>query len=463
MSIAALLSTTPGFLSIEPEELERIAQVGRLQVFHAGAYIMRAGERGDSMHVIVQGRVRIPVLDSSGILRSEVHLGPREIVGEMALLTGEPRRADVVAEVDTTTFSLAREALQALLSDQPELACFLTEIVGRRIETSGVLERVGKYRLLSKIGEGTTGKVYEGVHEDLERVVAIKMLSHSLVYSPRFLDRFRSEARTIARLSHPNIVQVFDTEAAYATFFMVMERLSGTDLARVLRVRGVLSPVEACKVLRQVASALAYAHGRGFAHRDIKPANLGIDDDWNAKLMDFGLSRPIPNDADGRRSKTVEGTPQYLAPEAARGLAADGRADIYSLGVMAFEMVAGHLPFQAETASELMRAHVLTPPPDLRALRPDLPEGLLRFVEGALRKRPEERLCDWGQIQRMLDLEGQADSLSSDDVREEIVHIRFRPEASARVHAAVAELARALGEGDGVEVSSARLEKRRRP
>jgi hypothetical protein len=460
MSIAALLSTTPGFQSIEPEDLERIAQAGRLMHFPAGALVMRRGDAGDSMHVIAQGRVRIPLLDAQGSLRSQVHLGPREIVGEMALLTGEPRRADVVAEEETTTFALSHAALQPLLEEQPLLARFLTEILGRRLESGGFLERVGKYRLVSKIGEGTTGKVYEGLHPDLDRRVAIKMLSHALVYNPQFRERFRTEGRTIAGLSHPHIVQVFDTEAAYATFFIVMERLLGTDLAKVLHARGVLTPVEACRVLRQVASALAFAHRRGFAHRDIKPANVSIDDDWNVKLMDFGLARPIPNDAQGQRTRTVEGTPQYLAPEAARGLAPDGRADIYALGVMTFEMVVGHLPFQAESVPELLRAHVLDPPPDLRALRPDLPEGLLRFVEGALRKKPDERLSDWSEIDRLLDLEERA----LDPWRgacEEVVHLRYRPEAEARVRAALASLAQQLAGDEAIELSTARLEPHR--
>jgi tRNA A-37 threonylcarbamoyl transferase component Bud32 len=457
---AEFLARLPGFAVVESEQLEALERSLQVRRFAPGAFLMHKGDPGDHLQVIMEGRVRVPLLDGEGHEKQVFHLTIGDFVGEMALLTGAPRRADVIAETDTVSIVLTRAAVEPLLAEHPQLASFLTEVLGRRLEEGGGLEQVGKYRLLRLIGEGTTGRVYEALQPGLDRLVAVKMLSHSLVYHRTFRERFLEEARTVARMAHPNIVQVYDTEAAYATFFIVMERLSGTDLAHVLETRKVLPPDEACAILRQVASALEAAHKRGFAHRDVKPANVALDESGVAKLMDFGLASPILKDAEGRRSRTVEGTPQYLAPEAAIGQVPDGRADVYALGVMAFEMVTGRLPFEADRVVDMLKAHVRQPPPEITDLKPDLPPSLVEFVHGALLKKPGERLTDWTRIRALLECQHRVPELST-PACEVVLRIRFPSAHEEQVQRAVDALAADLQKADGVEVSQGRLEHRK--
>ncbi|MBM4381505.1 MAG: protein kinase [Deltaproteobacteria bacterium] len=450
------LAGLQGFGSLEPGALARIAAGLETRTYAPGEYLLRRGEPGDHMHVIRAGQVRVPLLDAAGREKAVFLLGEGELVGEMALLTGEARTADVLAEVETTTLVLHRATLEPLLAEHPPLAAFLTEILGKRLLERGGIERVGKYRLLGLLGEGMTGKVYEALHPGLHRSVAVKMLSHALVYNGSFRERFLQEARTVAGLTHPNIVQVFDTEAAYGTYFIVMEKLAGRDLAALLAARGALPAHEAMAILRQVGAALAFAHARGFVHRDVKPANVWVGDDGGVKLMDFGLSRPIPRDVEGRSARGVEGTPQYLAPETAVGREPDGRADIYALGVMAFEMVTGRLPFQEDRVADLLRAHVRTPPPDVTALVPDLPAGLGAFIQGALAKKPSERLSDWERINGLL---GGAESGAAGwaNAEEWLLRVRCLPSASGRVRAALEALEADLGAAEGVDLARAQL------
>ena len=458
-SVTDFLSTVNGFNAIDADELNAIAGKFESSVFQPDDYLIRRGDQGDTMHVIRSGRVRVPLLDKeTGKTKLVVHLGPGDLVGEMALLTGERRNADVIAETEVLTLDINRDTLQPLLRDHPPLARFLTEILGRRLEEGGGIEWVGKYRLLGKIGEGATAKVYQGLHPALNRVVAIKMLSHTLVYDSSFKDRFLQEARTIAGLTHPNIVQIFDTEASYATYFIVMEKVSGTDLARLLKARKVLAPDEAMDILRQMAAALRYAHDKGIVHRDVKPANCAVDGDGHVKLMDFGIARRIQKNPEQKRAKMVEGTPRYLAPEAAVGKPVDGRADIYSLGIMAFEMVTGRVPFYSETIRELLQMHVRRRPPDITRIRSGLPEGLVEFINGALIKRPDERLTDWDRIEELLSATGEPiEVFSTEPMESELVSVRFRPSATEGVSRAINQFCRRLSAIEGVEVSHARL------
>ena len=234
MSISKFLQTVNGFSALGPEGVETLAEKVTIAEWAKGDRLIRRGDIGETMHVIREGRVRIPIVDAAGVEKQVVHLGPGDLVGEMALLTGERRSADVIAESKVITYVLDRSVILPALVENPPLAKFMTEILGKRLEETGPIKWVGKYRLLGKIGEGATSKVYQGVHPTLNRVVAIKMLSHALVYDRSFKDRFLQEGRTIAGLMHPNIVQIYDTEESWATFFIVMEKVSGTDLQKLL-------------------------------------------------------------------------------------------------------------------------------------------------------------------------------------------------------------------------------------
>ncbi len=454
MSLAEFLSSVPGFSEIPAADMAEVAAICGERRFAAGEALMRQGEPGECMFLIRTGRVRVIRRNELGAEIASFWLGPRQPVGEMALLTGEPRSADVIAEEAVEAVELRREAFAALILEYPPVGAFLTELLGRRLEEGGGISRVGKYRLLGKLGRGGTGQVFEALHPILGRTVAIKMLSHALAMRPGFREHFLAEARTIASLDHPNIVLVYDTEAAYATLFLVMERLPGGDLARIMRENGRLPPVRAAAILRQVAAALAHAHHKGFVHRDVKPANVAACGGDHFKLMDFGLARPIPIGGAGERPRTVDGTPHYIAPETALGKPVDGRADIYSLGVVAFEMLAGRLPFERDGVQQMLRAHALEEPPDLATLAPETPAPLLQFVRGALVKDPARRLSSWEQIQALL---APASPIEISAPREELLRLRFPPEKQAAVDHLINALCHDLGELGGA-LSRARFE-----
>lgn len=452
MSIAEFLSEVKGFDGIQWEDLLSLADQAHLNTYAPGRELMRAGEPGDTMHVIRTGMVKVPILDESGEERMVFHLGPGELVGEMALLTGELRSADVIAEQQTQTVSFDRATLQPLLEDYPNLARFLTEILGRRLEEKGGIGNVGKYKLIGKLGEGATGKVYEALHPTLNRTVAMKMLSHSLVYNAKFRERFLGEARLMASLSHPNIVQIFDTESAYATYFIVMEKLSGKNVAHLMKEKGKLDPYQTASILRQMAAALSYAHSKGFAHRDVKPANAALDARGTVKLMDFGLARPIAVEQGGMSTQSVDGTPQYIAPETAMGKVTDGRVDIYALGVMGFEMLTGRLPFEHQSVMDMLKAHVRQDPPDVRTINPDIPGPLADFVNSALIKDPQKRLSDYDRIQRLLDLSPRVTAGWVDETQQALF-LRFRPSAAARVAGAVERFAKEFADDPDVQIA----------
>jgi serine/threonine-protein kinase len=336
------------------------------------------------------------------------------------------------------------------------LARVLTELLGRRLEEGAGIDRIGKYKLLGKIGEGFSSKVYEALHDRLDRVVAIKMLSHSLAYDPKFHERFLDEARLIASLDHPRIVRVIDTESAYATFFLVMERLRGRNLRQVLSEDGPMRPMRAMRVLSQVGEALRYAHDRGIVHRDVKPANCSLDDQGEVKLMDFGISHRVER-GQSDRSKVVSGTPGYIAPEAALGKPVDGRADIYSLGVMAYEMVVGEAPYKADTVEKLLQAHVSDPLPDVDRVRPGLPAALSTFIQGALAKNPDDRLTDWDLVAPLLDPKPSVLDLGDEPMEERLIRLRYPGSARRDVVAACEALEDRMDEIEGGDVAWATL------
>lgn len=403
--IVEFLSTVKGFGAISKEDLKSLAGQIEVNTYHHDDSIIRKDEHGDTMHVIWKGRVRVPVNGPDGRLKLEVTLEAGCIVGEMALLTHEPRSADVISVGTTKTLAFNRKVIEPFLYTNPELARFLTEVLSERIEEDQTLQQVGKYRLGRELGQGATSIVYEASHNTLSRLVAVKMLSHTLVYDKVFLKRFLQEAEIIAGLAHPNIVQIYDLEKAYGTHFIIMEKIQGTSLDKILEERKQLSPEESCGILRQLASALAHAHGKGIVHRDVKPANCVISADGQVKLMDFGISRKVKDEEAARKS--LEGSPAYIAPEVIAGKEVDGRADIYSLGAMAFKLVTGRTPFRFESVPQILKAHLEVPPPDPRDLCPDLPEKLATFINGALVKDADERLSDgdWDLIQELLDVE----------------------------------------------------------
>lgn len=450
MDIAAFLRSVEVFSGLGPEAADELAEQCEEGTFEAGETILRRGMAGDRMFVIVEGEVQVPILDEDGKQRFRARLGPRQIFGEMALLTGEPRLADVIAMEPCRCLTFAQPTVEKLMRERPEVARLLTAILGERLVSAGGIRQVGKYKLAGQVGEGRMSRVYEAVHPTLDRPVAIKMLSHELVYQPRFAERFRNEARIVAALRHPNIVQVYDTEEAYATFFIVMERIPGSTLEELIVSRGRLPFDMVRRVLGQLASALHAAHLRGVVHRDVKPSNVMIGPEGSVKLMDFGLAyTPEETAGDGEEAPQVVGlgTPAYMPPEQIQGGTIDARSDIYALGIVAYEMLTGEAPFQGNLYRVLHKQlHSEIPSP--REEIPDLPDDLHGFVERATDKEPGRRFQDCEQVLRELGVPAGAGAMANLDVR--TLTLLFDPSRKSAAEDLIEEAVRRASEIPGL-------------
>ncbi len=253
----------------------------------------------------------------------------------------------------------------------------------------------GRYRIEGRLGVGGMSTVHLAFDQRLERNVAIKLLAEHLADDPTFVSRFRREALSAARLVHPNIVQVFDfglDEAAHQ-HFIVMEHVPGNSCAELLRDRGHLDVEQAVDVVAQACRGLDYAHRHGVVHRDVKPGNLLLSDADVVKLADFGIARAT-DQSSITQVGSVLGTAAYLAPEQARGEEAGPRADIYSLGVVAYQLLSGRLPYEAASLSELALKQQREAPMPLVELNPDVTPELAEVVDAALAIDQEERPSD---------------------------------------------------------------------
>ena len=254
----------------------------------------------------------------------------------------------------------------------------------------GLVTLDGRYHIVERIASGGMGEVFRAHDAVLAREVAIKVLHRSLAGDPAFVDRFRREARAAAGLAHPNIVAIYDWGAVDGIYYMVMEYVRGPSVRHLLNERGRLEAAQAMEVVRQTLLALGHAHREGFVHRDMKPENLLVTREGVVKVADFGLARAY---ADGRvtQAGAVTGTVQYLAPEQIRGEPADPRSDLYSLGIVAYELLTGKLPFTGETAMAVAYKHLSDRVPAPSASIPDLPPDLDGFVASATDRDRELR------------------------------------------------------------------------
>ena len=224
--------------------------------------------------------------------------------------------------------------------------------------------KIPGYTLKRKLGQGGMAAVYLAEQESFGREVALKVLVPQLAREPNFAERFQQEARLVARLSHPNIITVYDVGTFKDLHYIAMECHTGGDLTK--RMAHGLEPVEALRITREIADALGFAHGLGIVHRDIKPDNVLFRAHNNAAILtDFGIAKNLSGHDRLTQTGSTVGTPKYMSPEQARGQALDGRADLYSLGVMLYEMLAGKLPFMADDAVTLAIKHVQDPVPRL--------------------------------------------------------------------------------------------------
>jgi serine/threonine-protein kinase len=269
----------------------------------------------------------------------------------------------------------------------------MSELIGRRL---------GKYTLESRLGEGGMAAVFRSHHPQFDRPVAIKILPPQIGQDPGFRARFEREGRTIASLNHPNIIRVYDIDEADGLFYMVMDLLPGGTLEARLR-EGRLDRTWSTDVVLKMAEALDYAHTRGVIHRDIKPSNILLDDSGAPVLADFGIAKLVRNESDPNLTAAgvVMGTPAYMAPEQLTGQPPDARSDIYSLGVVLYQLLTGHAPFTGDTTA-VISGHLTRQPSPPRELVPDLPPALDAVVLQALAKQPDHRFRSAGVFAQAL-------------------------------------------------------------
>jgi serine/threonine protein kinase len=225
----------------------------------------------------------------------------------------------------------------------------------------------------------------------LERQVAIKVLPPDLSHDPRLIPRFQQEAKTAAKLDHPNIIPIYRVESEAGLNYFVMKYVSGSSLEQLLE-KGPLSVEKARRILREAAMALGHAHTRGIVHRDVKPANIMLEADGRVVLTDFGISKALEGGSGLTGTGNIIGTPHYMAPEQAKGLSLDGRADQYALAVVGHQILTGKQPFEGSSHSILYK-HVFEPPPRIFEIRPEVPADLCEALERALSKEPEQRFA----------------------------------------------------------------------
>jgi eukaryotic-like serine/threonine-protein kinase len=250
----------------------------------------------------------------------------------------------------------------------------------------------GRYRILRRIGSGGMADVYEAEDTQLGRRVALKLLHRRFAEDEEFVERFRREASAAAGLSHPNVVQVFDRGEWDGTYYIAMELLEGRNLKQVVREHGALDPALAVDIVLQILKAARFAHRRGIVHRDIKPHNVIVDQEGRAKVTDFGIARAGASDM--TETGSIMGTAQYLSPEQAQGHPVDARSDLYSIGVVLYELLTGAPPFEADSAVTIALKQVAEDPLPPRPRNPAVSPALDAVVMRALRKDPAERYQD---------------------------------------------------------------------
>jgi serine/threonine protein kinase/Flp pilus assembly protein TadD len=255
----------------------------------------------------------------------------------------------------------------------------------------------GRYQIIEELGKGGMAKVYKVFDTEINEKVALKLLKSEISAQEKTIERFRNELKFARKIIHKNVCRMYDLGREQDTFYITMEYISGEDLKNMIRMMGQLNIEKAISIVKQVCEGLAEAHRLGVVHRDLKPQNIMIDRDGNARIMDFGIARSLK--AKGITGEgTIIGTPEYMSPEQVEGSEADHRSDIYSLGVIFYEMVTGRVPFEGDTPFSIAIKHKAEAPPNPRRFNERIPEDIIRVILRCMEKSKEKRYQTAGQL-----------------------------------------------------------------
>ena len=383
--------------------LEQMINAMQERCFTEGELLIRQDDPGDALLVLLEGQARVSIRDPQGLQHQIAMVGQGDVIGEMALITGEPRNADVIARTNVRALVLPARHFHLMVGANARLAMVFTNLLADRLgdsERDGLSEKVlNGFRIKRRVGMGATAVVYEAEDVEADKRVALKMMSHRLIFELDAPKRFQREADLVQTLRHPNILSLHGRFEAYKTYFLIMEYCDGLSLAELLRDRGWLEEDQTRAILGQLALGLRHVHAQGILHRDLKPSNVMLTKDGRVKLMDFGIAK---SDSGPFAELTIQGmiigSMRYMPPEQLRGLPLDERADLYAFGVVAYELLTGAAPIGGDDVGELMYGKANWKLPRRGKVRSDLSRDLYKLLKQSLSADPKKRTLSLAEI-----------------------------------------------------------------
>ena len=383
--------------------LADLLAVMHFREFEPGGYLIRQGDPAEFLLLILSGNAFARVRNTPADRPPVGTFGPGDIVGEISLVTDEPRTADVIAETHVQSLELSASDFHVLADRHPDLPLLLSEVVTERLGHSKYDGLTGKdihgYQIIQRVDRGGMGVVYEATRVATGQRVALKMMNHRLTSQLSALRRFRREAAILKTLEHPSVARLYQYFSAYKTEFLAMEFCEGPTIRQMIAARGPLKEDVVRPMLGQLAVALKYVHGRGIVHRDLKPSNIVLTPDGGIKLLDFGIVTVEEHSDLWNALKTTSlprmvGTPRYMAPEHFSGRVTDRRVDYYGIAAVVFEALSGRPLIAATEVFDVIREHAQFILPAAEHIGGGISQEMYEVLLHGLEHDPEKRSLD---------------------------------------------------------------------